>query len=87
METQERINALESRQLELRALMAKSDAHASKCVKMGTKFSTQYPEEAAAYKAANTEYNENEATLEELYAQRAQEEAQGDRFEETAPQE
>ena len=73
METQERINALESRQLELRALMAKSDAHASKCVKMGTTFSTQYPEEAAAYKTANTEYNENEAALQDLYSQRDEE--------------
>lgn len=73
METQERINALESRQLELRALMAKSDAHASKCVKMGTKFSTQYPEEAAAYRAANAEYNENEAALQDLYSQRDEE--------------
>ena len=76
METIERINALESRQLFLLAEMKKSDDHASKCIKLGTKFQTQYPQEYLAYQAANTEYNENEATLAELYAQREQEEAE-----------
>lgn len=73
METQERINSLESRQLELRALMAKSDAHASKCVKLGKKFSTEYPEEAAEYPTLNQEFNANEQALAELYIQRDEE--------------
>lgn len=64
---QEQINALESRQLELRKLMAASDAHAAKCVKMNKKFSTEYPAEAEEYPSLNREYNNNEAALAELY--------------------
>lgn len=67
---QEQINALESRQLELQAKMASTDAHAAKCVKQGKKFSTQYPDEYAGYMEANDEYNRNEEALAELYAQR-----------------
>lgn len=67
---QDQINALESRQLELQAVMASSDAHAAKCTKLNKKFSTQYPEEHAAYLEANEEYNRNEEALVELYAQR-----------------
>lgn len=67
---QEQINALESRQQELLAKMASTDAHAAKCVKLGKKFSTQYPEEFAEYEEANAEYNSNEEALTELYAQR-----------------
>ena len=67
---QEQINALESRQQELLAKMASTDAHAAKCVKLGKKFSAQYPEEHAEYEAANAEYNQNEEALAELYAQR-----------------
>ena len=64
---QEQINALESRQLELQAKMASTDAHAAKCVKQGKKFSTQYPDEYAEYLEANEEYNRNEEALAELY--------------------
>ena len=67
---QEQINALESRQLELQAKMASTDAHAAKCVKQGKKFSTQYPDEYAEYLEANEEYNRNEEALAELYAKR-----------------
>ena len=38
METQQQINELQSRQLELRAIMASSDERAAKCVKNGTSF-------------------------------------------------
>ena len=71
---QEQINALESRQLELQARMASTDAHAAKCMKLGKKFSTQYPDEYAGYVEANEEYNRNEETLAILYAQREAEE-------------
>ena len=67
---QEQINVLESRQLELQAKMASTDAHAAKCVKQEKKFSTQYPDEYAEYLEANEEYNRNEKALAELYAQR-----------------
>ena len=67
---QEQINALESRQLELQAKMASTDAHAAGCVKQGKKFNTKYPNEYAEYLEANEEYNRNEKALAELYAQR-----------------
>jgi len=72
---QEQINALESRQLELQAKMASTDAHAAKCTKLGKKFSIQYPEEYTEYLEANEEYNRNEESLAELYAQREAEAA------------
>ena len=68
MTTQETINALESRQLELRAIMRSSDAHAAKCAKLDKKFSEEYPDAYSEYVSANTEFNENEATLAELYS-------------------
>lgn len=67
---QEQINVLESRQLELQAKMASTDAHAAKCVKQGKEFSAQYPDEYAEYLKANEEYNSNEKALANLYAQR-----------------
>lgn len=66
METRERINALESRQLELLGIMASSDAHAAKCIKLGKPFAEAYPGEHAAYLAANTEFNDNEKEIERL---------------------
>lgn len=72
---QEQINALEARQLDLQAIMAKSDAHASKCIKLGLNFSEAYPAELAEYEAAREEYNENESTLAGLYAAREEEQA------------
>ena len=42
--TREEINALERRQLELRATMQKSDEHALKCAKSGLDFRETYPE-------------------------------------------
>lgn len=63
MSTKEKINELQSRQLELRSIMASSDERAAKCFKMGTSFKDEYPEDWATYVAANNEYNENEQTL------------------------
>ena len=60
METQQQINILESRQLELRAVMAKSDDRAAKCIKSGLDFRATYP----------LDYEEYEA---ELRARRAEE--------------
>ena len=59
MAKQEQLNALESRQLELQAIMEKSDAHASKCSKLGLKF--------------NQEYNANESRINALKAEIAAE--------------
>ena len=45
METQQQINELQSRQLELRANKESSDERAAKCVKNGTTLSETYPDE------------------------------------------
>lgn len=73
METQQQINILESRQLELRAIMAQSDDRAVKCFKNGISFKETYPEDCARYETASAEYNANEKTLAELRARRAEE--------------
>ena len=75
MNTQEQINALESRQLELYAIMAKSDAHAAKCAKLGLKFNQEYPQDLAEYQAANAEYTSNEEPLASLRKTLAEEQA------------
>lgn len=73
METQQQINILESRQLELRAIMTQSDDRAIKCFKKGISFEHTYPEDYAQYEAVNAEYNKNEQTLARLKAKRAEE--------------
>lgn len=70
MENQNEILALESRQVALLAIMASSDARASKCSKLGLVFEEEYPDDYDAYVAANSEYNINEETLAGLYAER-----------------
>lgn len=77
MGTIDRINALERRQLELRATMAKSDEHALKCFKSGLDFRETYPDDWTAYEAARQEYNGNEKELAGLYDLRRAEEADG----------
>ena len=69
MTTIEQISALESRQIELRNTMAASDAHASKCAKLGLNFQATYPDDYTAYIAANDEFNANEVALATLQAQ------------------
>lgn len=74
MTTIERINGIERRQLELRAVMQRSDEHALKCFKSGLDFRTTYPQDWQSYEAARQEYNENELVLAQLYEQREKEE-------------
>lgn len=73
METQQQINILESRQLELRAVMAKSDDRAAKCSKSGLDFRATYPLDYEEYEAANAEYNANEKNLGGAEGRRAEE--------------
>ena len=73
MTNEENLSRLQARQLELLALMGKSDAHATKCAKLGVKFSDEYPDDLAEYEAANAEYNSNEVTIAELKAEIADE--------------
>ena len=78
MTTIERINEIERRQLELRAVMQKSDEHALKCFKSGLDFRETYPQDWQSYETARQEYNENELVLAELYGLWEQEkEAEG----------
>ena len=65
MDARTQLQQLEERQLELLSVMSESDAHAAKCAKLGKKFATAYPEDYAAYTAANDEYNANEAKIAE----------------------
>ena len=82
METRDKINELERRQLELKAVMQKSDEHALKCAKSGLNFQETYPEDWTSYETARKEYNENETALSELYVQMDAEEAEEMRQEE-----
>ena len=53
-------------QLELLSVMAKSDAHASKCAKLGLIFAEEYPEEYKEYCNAREQYNVNQERIAEL---------------------
>ena len=68
MTNEENLSRLQARQLELLALMGKSDTHAAKCAKLGVKFSDEYPDDLKEYEAANAEYNDNETMLAQLQA-------------------
>ena len=74
MTTLEKINEIERRQLDLRAVMQRSDEHALKCFKSGLDFKTTYPQDWQSYETARQEYNENELVLAELYGQWEKEE-------------
>ena len=69
MTNEENLSRLQARQLELLALMGKSDAHAAKCAKLGVKFSDEYPDELKEYEVANAEYNSNEEVISTLKIQ------------------
>ena len=69
MTNEENLSRLQARQLELIAIMSKSDAYAAKCAKLGVKFSDEYPNELKEYEAANAEYNSNEEVISTLKIQ------------------
>lgn len=50
----------------LMSIMRESDAHASKCIKLGLTFADEYPEEYKVYEDAREKYNSNEAEIAEL---------------------
>ena len=67
METREQIARLNERQVELQAIMAKSDKHLWGCLKkLLDLFREEYPADFEEYTKANAEYNENEERLKEL---------------------
>lgn len=63
MDKQLELNQLESRQLELMSQMRESDAHSSKCQKLGLVFKDTYPDDFDRYELANSEYNVNETKI------------------------
>lgn len=63
IEKEERMARLQERLLELASVMSKSDAHASKCTKLGVSFKDMYPEEYKEYTQAREDYNQLEKDL------------------------
>ena len=61
-EKEKRMARIQERLLELASIMSKSDAHASKCTKLGISFKDEYPDEYNEYTQAREDYNslENE---------------------------
>lgn len=73
MTTIEQIRSIESQMLALKDIMAKSDAHASRCIKLGLSFEETYPDDVPVYQAANKSYNDLEVKLVSLREQLAKE--------------
>ena len=65
-ERDELLRKANEQQLNLLSVMANSDAHASKCAKLGLVFSDEYPEEYAEYCSAREKYNANQERIAEL---------------------
>ena len=65
-ERDELLRQANEQQLTLLSVMAKSDAHASKCAKLGLVFADEYPEEYAEYCSAREQYNINQERITEL---------------------
>lgn len=63
-----RLQQLNEQQLQLAAVMSESDAHASKCIKLGLNFLDAYPADYAAYTKAREQYNANEAEIARIEA-------------------
>ena len=60
---EERKARIQERLLELASIMSKSDAHASKCIKLGISFKDTYPNEYKEYTQAREDYNQLEKDL------------------------
>ena len=65
-ERDELLRQANEQQLNLLSVMAKSDAHASKCAKLNLTFAKEYPEEYAQYSSAREKYNANQERIAEL---------------------
>lgn len=62
-EKEERKALIQEQLLELSSIMCKSDAHASKCVKLGLSYKDNYPNEYNEYIKAREDYNQLEKDL------------------------
>ena len=65
---------IQERLLELASVMSKSDAHASKCVKLGLSYKDNYPNEYDEYTQAREDYNQLEKDLVTLESVEVEEE-------------
>ena len=65
-EKNELLRQINEQQLNLLSIMAKSDAHASKCAKLGLIFADEYPDEYKEYCSARIQYNVNQEHIIEL---------------------
>lgn len=63
VEKEDRMARIQERLLELASIMSKSDAHASKCVKLGLSYKDNYPNEYKEYTQARDDYNQLEKDL------------------------
>ena len=73
-EKEERKARIQERLLELVSIMSKSDAHASKCVKLGLSYKDNYPNEYKEYTQAREDYNSLEKELVTLESVEVEEE-------------
>lgn len=73
-ERDELLRQANEQQLNLLSVMAKSDAHASKCAKLGLVFADEYPDEYKEYCSAREQYNANQESIAELENARIEEE-------------
>lgn len=64
---EKKIREIETKILECRAIMAKSDERAAKCSKLNISFQETYPQDLIEYKQANMQNNLLENELEKLY--------------------
>ena len=76
-EKEERMARIQERLLELASVMSKSDAHASKCVKLGLSYKDNYPNEYDEYTQAREDYNKLEKDLAALESVEVEEEVGG----------
>ena len=73
-EKEEKIARIQEQLLELASIMSKSDAHASKCTKLGVSFKDMYPNEYNEYTQAREDYNQLEKDLAALESVEVEEE-------------
>ena len=74
IEKEEKMTRIQEQLLELASIMSKSDAHASKCVKMGLSYKDTYPNEYNEYIKAREDYNQYEKDLVTLESVEVEEE-------------
>ena len=77
-EKEERMARIQEQLLELASIMSKSDAHASKCIKLGESFKDVYPNEYNEYTQAREDYNQLEKDLATLESVEVEEEIGGE---------